>query len=335
MKSAHSKRFLVAICAVSLGTTIAATGAQQAIRPQYVFHGSFGAAPQAAVGGKSLLYVSSENPSDIAVYPSSAAGRAKPIVTIIGPHTGLVRPIGIAVDKAGTSYVVNAPGYHETGSVTMVPYGNGDVKKTALLTCSVYDPSADALDAGGVHVTDIQYNSIATNKPGVQCPSSMIQGDRTLLDGPTAIAIDVRGRAVVANLGEAFINVYAAGAAGNVAPIARIIGSRTGIYGPMGVAVDAQNNIYVSNSLTVGIREFAATANGNATPIRTLSGPKTLLNNPRGIAVSKRTGEIYVAEPSAGQVLVYAAGAHGNVAPIRVITDAAGNQFPTGVALRE
>jgi len=323
MKSA-AKRLSAAIFTLSLAAAMSAAGAQQ-----------FRAAGEAAAPKGSLLYVTSEAPADIAVYPSSAAGRVKPIVTITGPHTGLIRPNAIAVDGTGTSYVVNAPSYKQTGSVTIVSYGNGDVVRKSLLTCFVYDPRAAALDASGVHVTDLQYNSVSTYKPGSRCPTTMIHGDRTQLDSPAGIAMDALGRTIVTNLGEAFVNIYAAHAAGNVAPVARIIGARTGIYGPMGVAVDAQNNIYVSNYSTVGIREFAAAANGNVTPIRTISGSKTLLNDPMGIAVSKRTGDIYVAEPSAGQVLVFAAGARGNAAPIRVISDASGQQYPTGVALRE
>ncbi len=122
MKSA-AKRLSAAIFTLSLAAAMSAAGAQQ-----------FRAAGEAAAPKGSLLYVTSEAPADIAVYPSSAAGRVKPIATITGPHTGLIRPNAIAVDGTGTSYVVNTPSYKQTGSVTIVSYGNGDVVRKSLLT---------------------------------------------------------------------------------------------------------------------------------------------------------------------------------------------------------
>ncbi len=172
MKSIYAKRMSAAICAAALGATITAAGAQQTIRTQRAVPSSPSIGSRAAAAAGSLLYVSSETPADIAICPSSAAGRTQPIATITGPHTGLIRPNGIAVDQTRTSYVVNAPNYKQTGSVTIVSYGNGDVTRKGFFTCFLFDPWTAALDTGGVHITDLQYNAVSTYKPGEAVPIS-------------------------------------------------------------------------------------------------------------------------------------------------------------------
>jgi hypothetical protein len=72
----------------------------------------------------SLLYATVPLGDYVTAYPATANGDAAPVRVIVGPHTGLNQPTGIAHDGGGTIYVAN------TGTSTITEYppnADGDV----------------------------------------------------------------------------------------------------------------------------------------------------------------------------------------------------------------
>lgn len=228
------------------------------------------------------LYVA--NAEDlVTVYPVGAAGNARPVQAISGGMTGLDNPRGIAVDASGNIYVTN-----QSASITVYSSGaNGNV-----------------------------------------APLQTISGSNTLLCGRSiGIAINsLNGEIYVANTPDgagcpASINVYAAGANGNVAPIGVIEGSKTKLDFPFGVALDSTGNIYISDSGN-RLYVYAAGSSGNVAPARTIKGSLTGLKQPKMLALDS-SSNIYVANEQTKSIAVYAAGANGNVAPMQLIKGSA------------
>jgi hypothetical protein len=94
---------------------------------------------------------------------------------------------------------------------------------------------------------------------------------------------------------------------------------------PAGIVVDSSGRLIVSNFSPAQITVYAnaATVNGNVVPSSIVGGGNTTLSGPNQIVLnpSVGTGDLYVADPFAGQVAVFAnAGtANGNIAPARRI----------------
>jgi sugar lactone lactonase YvrE len=178
---------------------------------------------------------------------------------------------------------------------------------------------------------------------GNVAPTTNISGeiDETyIFDDAHRTAIDSSGNIYVTDLGANSVDIFAAGATGNVAPTKTISGTNTGLCRPSGIALDSTGKIYVSNQYSeeetctgYTITVYAAGATGNATPIQTISGANTGLDEPNGLALDSNNN-IYVANEDSSTVTVYAATATGNVAPTTTIGGAAtGIEYPHAVAL--
>jgi NHL repeat len=170
---------------------------------------------------------------------------------------------------------------------------------------------------------------------GNVAPLHTIVGEGTGLVGPVRNALDASHNVYVTNNasgGPGSVNVYAAGAYGDVAPIRQIAGSSTGLSSPWGIALDSSGNIYVTNTGTNSVTVYAAGADGNVAPIRTISGSSTGLSSPTGIALGAN-GKIAVSNIGNRSVTEYAANANGNVTPSKTIIGAnTGLDFPLAVA---
>jgi sugar lactone lactonase YvrE len=104
--------------------------------------------------------------------------------------------------------------------------------------------------------------------------------------------VDGSGNVYVANAnqnsppsGVASVEVFAAGANGNVAPIETIAGAKTKLSQPNGLALDGTGNIYVADYAHKSVTAYAAGATGNARPLYLLKGKMTTLYLPVGVAV--------------------------------------------------
>jgi sugar lactone lactonase YvrE len=215
----------------------------------------------------------------------------------------------------------------------------------------LYDPMAIAMDgAGNVYVSNRGARSVtvyaAAHFGHGDAPIRRIRGLATGLYGPSGVAIDASGNVYVANQGGQrgradSVNVYAAGATGNVKPMREIRGFKTGLALPTGVAFDSAGNLYVANITTSGntgsITVYAAGATGDAIPIRTISGANTQLAFWPSAVAFDASGNLYVANPTSGampSITVYAPGSNGNVAPVQIIEgEKTGLRDPTSVAV--
>lgn len=253
-------------------------------------------AGQIALDAQHELYVTNserflELPvTGVTVFSPNASGNASPIRWIFGGFdpsddvTDLVFPDGIAVDAAGTAFVVDE---------------NGTGPSAAI---NVYAPGATG------NVAPIR--RVVGDQTGLG-PASLEKGHNIALDA-------TRGMMYVANTKLNTVTAYPIDANGNVAPARTISGSATGLNAPFGVAVDPSGNIYVSSSGSNQIEVFAPSADGNATPLRTIAGANTGLVMPEAITLDS-LGELYVVDRRVSEVTVYAPGAAGNASPIRIL----------------
>ena len=264
------------------------------------------------------MYVTNfmNNPDEyfVTVYAAGARGNAAPIRTIRGSNTGLYGPSGIALDPTGTTYVVNALVDHWAVNVYAAG-ANGNVTPIRTIAggnTSLVWSNSIALDTGmesyvvsdyrcdrGHCVGTDQVTVYAAGANGNVAPIRTIKGPATKLMSPSGIALDANNNIYVVSgtftdKGGTLdsVNVYAAGANGNVAPIRTISGPNTRLTNPVGVAVGADGTTYVANFGKVehGYQEnpkitvYAAGANGNVAPIRIIHGTATMFSGP-GIAV--------------------------------------------------
>lgn len=263
------------------------------VRPRIFVSDFIAEAGQVAVDSQHELFVTNSERfmqlpvTGISVFAPGAAGIASAIRVIPGGGiTDLEFPDGIAVDGAGTAFVVDEGGTGPSAAI------------------NVYAPGAN----------------------GNVAPMRRVVGDQTGLGPASLqkahnIALDeARGVLYVANTNLNTITAYPANADGNIAPSRTIGGSATGLKSPAGIAVDASGNIYVSDLASNRIDVFAASSDGNAAPLRTISGANTGLVKPAGITVDS-LGDLYVTNHGPpGSVTVYAPGVSGNAAPIQIIT---------------
>lgn len=176
---------------------IFAAGAHNVATPVGVLAGTqtqLGGSAGMALASDGTLYVSNTgaNPTyfdgSITIYAPGAQGNVAPTRVIAGHNTGLVDPVGLALDSAGYLYVAN--GYFITDQT-----GNNTFTGEIL----VFAPGAN----------------------GDVAPVRTISGSNTLFTGPAyGIAVDSQGWIYVTDRD---ILVFAPGANGDIAPSQHIV----------------------------------------------------------------------------------------------------------------
>jgi hypothetical protein len=125
----------------------------------------------------------------------------------------------------------------------------------------------------------------------------------------------VAKRLLVANAGGGAdaIEIFSAGATGNVAPLRSIGGPETTLVSPTAAIVEG-DEIIVCDKAAEAITVFPVTASGNVAPTRRLVGPATRLRLPTAVVAFQ--GELFVSQQD-GTLFVYPLTGSGDVAPIR------------------
>jgi DNA-binding beta-propeller fold protein YncE len=130
----------------------------------------------------------------------------------------------------------------------------------------------------------------------------VIQGSKTQLNWPTAIAVDPEhGELFVANDTGHSITVYDLKANGDVAPIRVIKGPKTLLKNPSGIVYDPKNDeLFVSNFSSHSATVFKRTAFGDVAPARVirsapLEAPAPVLSNPHVVIYNPNRDELLVA----------------------------------------
>jgi len=256
--------------------------------------------------------------------------RIAPLLAVCSCHEGPTSPVNGTQTLAVTNFSL------VSGVVVYAAGATGDVSPIRTITdrnTVLSNAAGIARDgAGNLYVTNPPLDpggggSIVIYAPsanGNAGPTRTIAGDSTGLDHPVGIALDTAGSVYVSNTYT--VTVYAAGASGNVTPV-RTIPSASEVGG---IALDRAGNLYISNREGIAVY---ATTNGTATAIRTIAGSNTGLDCPAGMGLDG-AGELYVANPCGGSIVVFAAGADGNAIPTRTIAGSnTGLDGPSGIAL--
>jgi hypothetical protein len=220
----------------------------------------------------------------------------------------------------------------EAGDNTVYTFplsANGSVAPTATLsggTTQLNQPEGLFADrahrtlwagnyAGGSGGTVTEYSL----NGGSGAPIKSIGGATTTLHGPGGIYVDGSGKLYVGDFTNAAVDVFAAGANGDVAPARQISGATTGLTRPTGLWLDSNGDMWVGNVTTGGttgsVLEFSPNATGDVAPIASLTLPARTY--PYGIFVDSHQN-VWIADPYNGAVLEYAAGT--TAAPARTIT---------------
>ena len=235
----------------------------------------------------------------VTTFHKMAKGRDSALRTLQGVHTGLADPHGITIDPNkdliyvtnwGTVNVHVAP---EAGRPRDTGRGAGRAnfpigRNNALLgTGKSYPPSIMVYPR---------------NASGDTAPLQVIQGPKTQLNWPTAIAVDPdRGELFVVNDPTDTVTVYKADATGDVAPIRVIKGAKTGLKNPTGVFVDLKNQeLWIANYGNHSATVYSLQASGDVAPLRTIRSapantPSPMMGNPHTVAYDSKRDQLLVA----------------------------------------
>jgi DNA-binding beta-propeller fold protein YncE len=232
----------------------------------------------------------------IYVYNKMAKDHDRPLRFIEGPNTQLANPHGIAVDSSqDLLFVLNWGGSHEEElpEPGEIPWGDGRLfgtpagsSETIVGSGKIEEPSITVYPQKGM---------------GNVAPLRVIQGPKTQLNWPTAIAIDPQhGEMFVANDTGHSITVYDLEAEGDVAPKRVLKGPRTLIKNPSGVTYDPQNEeLWVSNFANHAATVYGRTSSGDTPPLRIirsapLETPAPVLSNPHVVVYDSKRDELLV-----------------------------------------
>lgn len=245
-------------------------------RVLFVPHGSWGIALSKA---RDEIAISVEHTNNVVIFSRKASLAEAPLRVLRGPKTGLGDPHGIVVDD-------------EHKEISVANHGNWAPMTRA-------EAQEGRLEGGRFDLPSIA--TFAQDARGDTSPLRVIQGERTELNWPMGMSLDVvHDELAVANYGNNSILIFHRTDHGDVAPARIIRGDQTGILGPMGVSVDAKNGeIWVTNYRDHSAVVFSRTADGNVSPKRILrnappGAPAVGFGNPGALAYDSKRDQILV-----------------------------------------
>lgn len=255
-------------------------------------HGTFGIAVDEE---RKELFLTVQHDNAIVVFNKSAKGVEAPLRVVQGDHTGLADPHGMALDtKNNLLYVTNHGSTHQVRPPAAGTRRRGEVIAGWPLTRD------DAVPGSG-QILPPSITVYAKDVKGDAAPLRVIQGPKTQMDWPTAIAVDPdRNEIFVANDGGSSVLVFEASASGDVAPIRVLKGPKSLVSNPTGVYLDKANNeLWVASFGDHTAAVYSPTANGDVAPIRVIRSappnqPVPGLGNPHPLAYDSKREQILV-----------------------------------------
>jgi DNA-binding beta-propeller fold protein YncE len=255
-------------------------------------HGTFGIAVDEEA---KELFLSVQHDNAIVVYNKMEKGFEAPIRVVQGSHTGLADPHGMVLDaKNKLLFVANHGSYHELKAPSP-----GEKRRETVFPGFPLSPD-DAVPGTG-KLLPPSITVYASNVKGDAPPLRVIQGPKTQMDWPTALALDPqRNELFVANDGGNSILVFDAAARGDVAPLRVLKGPKSLISNPTGVYFDEKNKeLWVANFGNHTAAVYKPTASGDAPPMRIIRSAKVSdavpgMGNPHPIAYDTKREEILV-----------------------------------------
>jgi hypothetical protein len=249
---------------------------------------------------------------------------------------------GMAVDTSGNVY----------GTWFDAPYSGFQVLdsllnpiRTVTLQQPYYADSGIAVDRRGLTYLGYTTSSgqtgidvFAADATGYATPVRVVAGSKTHLLNVEAMVPDTDGRLYVLNAWNYpvqynEVDVFGAGANGDVRPKQVIKGDQTGLVYPEGIALGADDNLYIANNPNDGtfqVLVFPKAANGNVPPLRVLQST----TYGHSIALGSG-GEVYLGPASSANqgIAIFAPGASGYAVPIGFVGTTFKRYFPRSLAL--
>jgi 6-phosphogluconolactonase (cycloisomerase 2 family) len=216
-----------------------ANGDVEPVRELHVAHRGFAVAVDEE---KEEMFLSVNNPPQVAVYRKTASGEEKPVRVLRGEHTRLADAHGIAIDLENKLLFVN-----NWGSFTTEASVSGGRSDSASITIYALDAKGDS------------------------APLRVIQGPRTQLNWPGTMALDpASGDLYVADdNGQSLLVFRGSTDNGDVAPTRVIAGNKTGLSYPVGLTIDSKNKeLWAVNLGNSSATVYPLDANGNVAPLR-------------------------------------------------------------------
>ena len=229
-------------------------------------------------------------------------------------------PFGVTVALDGSIYVADAGRAQRVrriapdGTVTTIAGGELGYRDGPSFTARFDTPSGLAVDAGGgVLVADSGNNAIRRIAPDGRVTT--VAGDgipgyrdgpaqQARFRGPTGIAVDARGRIIVADTYND--RIRAINPDGTVSTIAGsgIPGLADGpaassaFHTPSGVAVDPALNIYVADFGNVAIRKISSDGDVTSVPHQGLVRPVSIAIDPDGVIYAAGDERVVLVHPN-------------------------------------
>jgi DNA-binding beta-propeller fold protein YncE len=216
-----------------------ANGDVEPVRELHVAHRGFAVAVDEDA---QEIYLSVNNPPQVAVYRKAASGEEKPVRVLRGERTRLADAHGIAIDLRNKLLFVN-----NWGSFTTEGTVSGGRSDSASITVYSMDANGDT------------------------APLRVIQGPKTQLNWPGTMALDPdTGDLYVADDNAQSLLVFRGRTdAGDVAPVRVIAGNKTGLSYPVGLTIDTRNKeLWAVNLGNSSATVYPLDANGNVVPLR-------------------------------------------------------------------
>jgi DNA-binding beta-propeller fold protein YncE len=275
-------------------------GAQGDVAPDRFFeppHTTYGI----AVDEKNQeMLLTIQDDAAVVAFRKTAQGRDAPLRTLQGERTLLADPHGIALDsKRDLLFVSNwgSVSVHKPpqSGALMQSLGRGIARANWPVGRIYSVPGSGKFMPPSVTV----YPSEAS---GDTAPLRVIQGPKTQLNWPTALAIDPeRGELYVANDPTHSILVFQSDASGDAAPIRVLRGPKTLIENPTDLYLDLKNDeLWVANFGNHTVTAYKRTAAGDTPPLRVIrsgppQAPAPMMGNPFTVTYDKKRDELLVA----------------------------------------
>ena len=242
------------------------------------------------------LFLTIQDDHAVVVFKKDAKDEDSPVRMLQGSRTLMADPHGIALDpKTGLIFVSNWGTSNERPPLSEGG-GGGNVEPAGFPRRPYpgiprFRKNCASLD-----------HRLSKEAQGDTPPLRVIQGPKTQMDWPTALAVHPeRGEIFVANDTGDSVIVFRTDASGDAAPIRVIKGPRTMVKNPTGVAVDLKNNeLWVANFGSHSATVFEIDAAGQRGPEarhsqRACRAPSPKLSNPHTVAFDSKRDEILVA----------------------------------------
>jgi len=243
------------------------------------------------------MFLSIQDDHAIVVYNKFAKDEDSPLRIIQGRSTMMADPHGIALDTIKKEVFVSNWGTNNDRP-PLSEGGGGDARHER----ADFPVGRARAFPGSGKIAPPSITVYPQNARGDVAPLRVIQGPKTQMDWPTALAVHPeRGEIFVANDTGDSVIVFKTDAHGDVAPIRVIKGPLTMVKNPTGIAIDFKNQeLWVANFGSHAATVFDLDATGNVAPKRVirsgpLSAPSPKLSNAHTVAYDSKRQEILVA----------------------------------------